>query len=467
MRKLLAKLKTIKPSAYCMIILGMVPLAVTAQTLPHLQKKYKLLTLEPGHFHAALLQKSMYPQISPDVYVYAPQGPELNAHLALIDGYNKRSTNPTHWHEIVYTGNDYFNKMLHDKAGNLVVLAGNNKNKTDYILKSVAAGFNLLADKPMAIDEKGFDKLKEAFVMAVKNKVLIYDIMTERYDVTNIIQRELMKMPEIFGQLEKGTAKKPAVIKESVHHFFKLVSGKPLTRPAWYFDVKQEGDGIVDVTTHLVDLVKWTCFPEQVIDYKKDVTVTAAKVWLTAISPAQFEKVTQLNKYPDFLRKNIKNDTLRVYANGEMSYTLKGVAVKITTVWNFEAPAGTGDTYYSLIKGTKSNLIIRQGPAENYNTVLYVEPRSNSAVFKTALEKSIAEISKQFPGLSLAPAEKGWKIVIPERFNIGHEAQFAEVTRQYLYYLRQGKMPEWEITDMISKYYTTISALEKAQKSDK
>ncbi|MES2378867.1 MAG: putative oxidoreductase C-terminal domain-containing protein [Bacteroidota bacterium] len=431
------------------------------------QNQYKLVVLEPGHFHAALVQKSMYPQINPDVHVYAPQGPELNAHLALIDGYNKRSADPTHWNEILYTGSNYFDKMLSDKSGNLLVLSGNNKNKTDYILQSVKAGFNVLADKPMAIDEKGFDKLKEAFTTAAKNKVLVYDIMTERYDVTNIIQRELMEMPEIFGQLQKGTAKDPAVIKESTHHFFKSVSGKPLIRPAWYFDVEQEGDGIVDVTTHLVDLVKWTCFPQKVIDYKKDITVTSAKRWPTTLSSAQFAKVTQLNKYPDYLKKDVKDDKLQVYANGEMNYTLNGVAVKITAIWNFEAPVGGGDTYYSLIKGNKCDLVIRQGAAENYNTVLYVEPKGDREQFKKLLENAIDKLSAQYPGLSLANTEKGWKVAIPEHYNIGHEAQFAEVTRQYLQYLQQGKMPDWEVSDMISKYYTTVSSLEKAKASGK
>ena len=59
----------------------------------------------------------------------------------------------------------------------------------------------------------------------------------------------------------------PAVTKVSVHHFSKIVSGSPLIRPAWFFDVRQQGEGIVDVTTHLVDLVQWECFPEQILDH--------------------------------------------------------------------------------------------------------------------------------------------------------------------------------------------------------
>jgi hypothetical protein len=36
------------------------------------KNEVKIITLDPGHFHAALVQKSMYSQIDSNVYVYAP-----------------------------------------------------------------------------------------------------------------------------------------------------------------------------------------------------------------------------------------------------------------------------------------------------------------------------------------------------------------------------------------------------------
>ena len=71
----------------------------------------KLITLDPGHFHAALVQKTSYPQISEDVYVYSPGGADLKEHLAKVEAYNKRADNPTHWNEIIYTGEDFMEKM--------------------------------------------------------------------------------------------------------------------------------------------------------------------------------------------------------------------------------------------------------------------------------------------------------------------------------------------------------------------
>jgi hypothetical protein len=64
--------------------------------------------------------------------------------------------------------------------------------------------------------------------------VLLYDIMTERSEITTVLQREFSMLPEVFGTLEKGTPDNPAVIKESVHHFFKFISGAPNIRPAWF-----------------------------------------------------------------------------------------------------------------------------------------------------------------------------------------------------------------------------------------
>jgi len=39
--------------------------------------KVKLMTLDPGHFHAALIQKTSYKDIDTTVDVYAPEGPEV------------------------------------------------------------------------------------------------------------------------------------------------------------------------------------------------------------------------------------------------------------------------------------------------------------------------------------------------------------------------------------------------------
>jgi hypothetical protein len=119
-----------------------------------------LMTLDPGHFHAALVQKTMYDQVSPVVHVYAPEGDDVKLHLKRIEGFNTRTENPTSWKEIVYTGADFFEKMIQEKPGNVVVISGNNQKKTAYILTSVQNGLNVLADKPMVITPEEFPMLR-------------------------------------------------------------------------------------------------------------------------------------------------------------------------------------------------------------------------------------------------------------------------------------------------------------------
>ena len=427
----------------------------------------KLITVDPGHFHAALVQKSMYPGVDAAVRVYAPEGPELSSHLNLIEQYNTRKENPTKWQEQVYRGNDYFEQMLEEKAGNVVVLAGNNKKKTDYIRKSIHAGLNVLADKPMVIDAAAFDVLKQAFEEAKEKNLLLYDIMTERYEISTMLQRELSMVPEIFGTLEKGTPENPAVTKESVHHFYKFVSGNPLKRPAWFMDVSQEGEGIVDVTTHLVDLVQWACFPGQVLDYENDITVNSAKRSPTEMTLSQFNAITKLNGFPDYLKKDVTKDSiLNVYSNGEINYTLKGVHAKVSVKWVYKAPEGTGDTHYSIMRGTKANLIIRQGAEQQYKPALYIEEAGKTdARYAAALADQFKLVQVKFPGIELKKLTRGWEVVIPEKYKEGHEAHFAHVMEKFLEYLKKGNMPEWEVPNMIAKYYTTTKGLEMARKS--
>ena len=424
----------------------------------------RLITPDPGHFHAALVQKNMYAQVHPEVFVYAPAGEDLEQHVKRIEGYNGRPDNPTRWDLHVYKGDDFLAKMLAEKRGNVMVTAGNNLKKTAYIKAAINAGINVLADKPMAIDVANFEVLKQAFESAKRNDVLLYDVMTERFEITTLLQREFSMLPEVFGTLEKGAPENPAVTKESVHHFCKYVSGAPLKRPAWFYDVEQQGEGIVDVTTHLVDLVQWECFPEVILDVA-DVNIISAKRWTTDLSAEQFALSTGLPEFPDYLKKDVLNDMLRVYSNGEINYTLKGVHAKIAVIWNFMPPEGAGDTHYSIMRGSKASLIIRQGAEQGYKPTLYIEPTANTdpSVFEKTLTGAMTKIQAKYPGVELKKLDTGWETLVPQEYHNGHEAHFGQVTERFLQYLVDGKLPDWETPNMITKYYTTTKALEAAK----
>lgn len=424
----------------------------------------KIMTLDPGHFHAALVQKSMYEMVDSTVYVYAPEGDDLQGHLARINSFNLRAENPTAWNVKIYTGIDFFEKMLAERPGNVMVTAGNNAIKTDYILKAIEAGVNVLADKPMVITPDEFPKLEQAFKLAEEKGVLLYDIMTERHEITTILQRELSKIINVFGTLQTGTAEEPAITKESVHHFSKMVSGNPLKRPAWFFDTKQQGEGIVDVNTHLVDLIQWEAFPGVILS-KSDVEIVSGRRWTTDLTPEMFKKVTTLDQYPEYLQKDVVNGVLKVYSNGEINYKLKGIHAKASVIWNYEAPQGAGDTHYSVMRGTNCKLVIKQGAEQGYKTTLYIEAIAESdATLEANLTKAVNEgLQADYPGIKLVKqAENIWMVEIPDSYRVGHEAHFTQVTEKYLQYLKDGKLPEWEVPNMIVKYYTTTEGLKAA-----
>ena len=82
-----------------------------------MQNNIRLMTLDPGHFHAALVQKRMYEQVSPVVSVFAPEGPDLDLHLQRVEAFNQRADQPTNWQHQVHAGPDYLDAMLQQRPG--------------------------------------------------------------------------------------------------------------------------------------------------------------------------------------------------------------------------------------------------------------------------------------------------------------------------------------------------------------
>jgi hypothetical protein len=162
--------------------------------------EFRLITLDPGHFHAALVQKEMYAGVSKRVAVYAPLGSDLTEHLNRIARFNQRRESPTCWELDIHAAPDYLQRLVKERPGNLVVLSGRNGAKIGLIRASLEAGLNVLADKPWIIRSADLPSLETALAAAERRGLLAYDIMTERYEITSILQRELVNAPEVFGE---------------------------------------------------------------------------------------------------------------------------------------------------------------------------------------------------------------------------------------------------------------------------
>jgi predicted dehydrogenase len=275
-----------------------------------------------------------------------------------------------------------------------------------------------------------------------------YDIMTERYEITSMLQRELVNDPDVFGKVVSGSEDEPGVYMESVHHILKLVAGVPNLRPAWFFDIAEQGEALSDVGTHLVDLAQWTLFPESAIDGTRDIQVLSASRWPTPMSAERFRQVT-----------GEAGPGLEYYCNTRVSYTLRGVHVKLDVLWNWEAPASTGDTHLAIYRGTRSRVEVRQGEAEKFRPELYVVP-TDAAAWKAALAK-VGEIAGRYPEVAAEEVGGEIRVTIPDRYRVGHEAHFAQVTNRFFEYLRgAAQFPEWENPNMLAKYLVSTQGVE-------
>ena len=199
-------------------------------------------------------------------------------------------------------------------------------------------------------------------------------MMTERHEITTILQRELVNDPAIFGtMIPADPDDNPGVFMESVHHILKTVAGAPNPRPPFFFDIQEQGEGLTDVGTHLVDLVQWTLFPNQAINYREDIKVQGGKRWATPITAAQFRQITGGAAFPAELAPYVQGDRFDYYCNNQVDYKIRGVQVRLKVLWNWESPAGV-DFHHAIYRGTNASIEVRQTDKENYRPELFVAP---------------------------------------------------------------------------------------------
>ena len=419
----------------------------------------RLITLDPAHFHAALVQKEMLDGVSRRAAVYAPLGPDLLEHLRRVERFNSRSVNPTAWELDIHASAESTRRMCAERPGDVVVLAGRNRGKIGKIAAALDAGLHVLADKPWVIRSEDLPALDAALATAARKRLIAYDLMTERYEITSLVQRELVNDREIFGQALAGSGGDPAVYMESVHHIKKTVAGAPGLRPAFFFDIREQGEGLADVGTHLADLVSWTLFPGDSIRYADEIEILSASRWPTAMTLAQFQEATGLPEFPAEITPYIGGNRFDYYCNTRISYTIRGIHVRLDVLWNYESAAGT-DLHHAAYRGAKARVEVRQGAAENYRPEVYVAANApgGSAALGGALRERIRRMQDAWPGIACEESGEAWRVTIPEVYRAGHEAHFAQVLAQFLEYLKfPARMPVWERANMMAKYFVTTA----------
>jgi predicted dehydrogenase len=301
-----------------------------------------------------------------------------------------------------------------------------------------------------------------ALERATSGGALVMDIMTGRFEINHIIPTRLAAEPDIFGEF-RGAGEEAAISMVSIHHLYKTVNGVPLVRPDWYFDARVQGDGIVDIPSHLADKLLWM-MGQGHWDYDRDIRLTSARLWDSIITPEGFTRITNVPAYPEFLAGQIADGKLHYRCNGEFTFDLRGIPARLRAEWNQEAPPGGGDTYEFLFQGTKSQIAVEMGPRSGFQPQLFVRPLPGEEGVGAALDKTLAALQEQYPGVVAAPVADGYEVAIPPQLKSSHEEHFAMVLDEFLGYLNQGAWPPQLATVLRTKYTITARASELARK---
>jgi predicted dehydrogenase len=422
---------------------------------------HRLVVLEPGHFHAALTLRERHPRVSDEVTVYVAAGPgdgdegrEAGEFLALVEAFNRRPQRPTTWKPVVRAGPDPLARLLAERPGDVVILAGKNDRKMALVRALHAAGLHVLADKPWITRPAAVADVRH--VLAGGPRVM--EIMTGRHASASRVAERLVRETEIFGEFD--TRAGPAIRLASVHHLEKWVNGAPLRRPPWFFDVRVQGDGLADIPTHLVDQAQRFLAGREAVP--TEIELRSARRWSTPVPRALFSRVTGLSDFPPDLRDDQRGDALDYAANAELTIRLGGVEAHLATRWKLTEPPGGGDAHHAIVLGTESRVRIEQGPETAFRRRLFVEPRAERSRVGAALARAIVVWQSDYPGLTAVASPDGYEIEVPVGPGSSHEGQFPLVLDEFLRALDGGAWPARRAAETLAKYELIARALASA-----
>jgi predicted dehydrogenase len=402
---------------------------------------HTLLFLDPGHFHAALTLRVPNPRVSDDIVVYAPDGAERRDFLAIVERFNARRGAPTCWRPIVVDGGDSLERLIAERRGDVVVLAGRNSGKARTMRRLHAAGFHVLADKPWLVDPADLDDVRASLAAPP----IAMEMMTGRHDATARLMKRLVATEGVLGS---SVAEGPAIELEGVHHLEKLVDGAPLRRPPWYFDVRVQGSGAVDIPTHLVDQAQWLASA----DDGAPLALLSARGWSTRVPAGAFRRITGAPAFPRELAPFADGDALAYFCNAELRFRVGNEVARVATRWDLAAPPGSGDTSRAVVRGTRATIVLEQGPETGGRRRLSVEPKGDAEPVLRALDEAVAAAQAELPGVRVERDAGRAVLVVPPALASGHEAHFALVLEQLLAAIDEHRWPAALAARTLAKY---------------
>lgn len=411
--------------------------------------KHSLIVYDPGHFHAALLFFEDNQRVERTIHVYAPAGPEVDAFIAMVEGFNARADAPTHWRLRVQRGDDALERLIAERPGEIVILAGRNGARLALMHRLHDAGFNVLADKPWMTDGANLPHLDAI----TAGPPLAVDIMTGRINRLAELRNAVIAEKSVFGELITDP-ETPAIELTSRHHLLKQVDGAPLRRPPWFYDIAVQGDGMVDIHSHYVDQAQWiveTLGPGRPFDADRDMEILDAERWVTEVPLDLFRESTGAAAFPEAVSGSVSGDILHFACNGRIDYRLRGIRVRHLCEWGHREPEGGSDVHGFIARGGNAELSIRQDPDTGFKTVFRLRLDD-----KSGFDAARAAWRESFPSVGVTEDGGDYLLTLPAEAHMRHEAQFPHVLDGFLSLVEAGE-PVPELAARIRSRYTLIA----------
>lgn len=411
--------------------------------------KHSLSVYDPGHFHAALLLFRRNHRVDPTVHVYAPPGPDVEKFIALIESFNGRADAPTDWRLECHIRGDALEAMIAGRRGDIVLLAGRNGPRLALMHRLHDEGFHVLADKPWLTDSAALPHLDAV----TAGPPLAVDIMTGRHSPLASLRNRIIGTASVFGALDGG-GRQAALEFSSRHHLLKRVGGGLLQRPAWFYDVNVQGDGLVDIQSHYVDQAQWIIAPKHRFEANRDAQILHAERWSLPVPLDLFRESTGETAFPDDLAGAVRDGVLHLACNGRIDYQLCGVRVRQHCEWGLREPEGGGDIHGFTARSENAELTVQHGPETGFQPEMRLRLQNESG-----LAQAQARWRAEFPDLEITPSDDGYLLRLPPQAQISHEAQFPPTLDRFLDLVEADAWP----ADLAARIRTRYTLLARAR----
>ncbi len=426
---------------------------------------FELVFVEPAHFHAALTLRAHPPRTLSRVHLYARPGPDREAFLALVRSFNERPHAPTAWALDVHSAGEPLERFLRDhppegrEGRPVVVLAGRNDRKLAWIRAAREAGFPVLADKPWLTDPA---QLPDLAAVVDGQGPPVMDMMTGRFDAWARLRRLITRSEALFGRPVSGDGE-PAIVLCSRHHLLKKVDGRVLRRPPWYFDVRVQGDGLVDIQSHMVDQVQWLVDegarmnPALEAGADEDVRLSAARRWSTPVDLELYREVTGQARFSPPLEPLLEGGVLPLACNGEIGWRIRDIEVRQRAEWGGREPEGSGDQHAAILNGRRGRIVHRQSELTGFRPQLTLSPADalsgrEREAWIGSLHACVRAWQDEIEGLAVEPGDGQWSFRIPPASAPGHEAHFPMVLAGFLAHLEHDDWPPTRSRVLATRY---------------